>query len=427
VSTSTIFSLIFLLILIFLVTERYHRSVAALLGVFLTIVYGVTYDLFPFENLLHELMLLIDPNTILLVVGVMILAEAVARTGLFEFTALSIAKVVGGDFRRISLSFMILTIIFSAFLSNITAMIIIGALTISIAKQYGVDPTDTILSEAILTNVGGLILLISSIPNLIVASHTQIGFMEFFNTSVPLVILLSLVTIPILYRRNSNYGTIERVLDVDPWSVVGNRNLFYRAIFVFVSVILGFIFVDYLNIPIGLISIGGAIAMLVLGGQEPESIYSEVDWGTVFFLMSFYIIIGGLEKSDLLNIFSQEVANLLSFRPNFTSVLNIWICGISSGLVDNIPITMTLMPVMETISEIIIVPVKSLSWGIIFGANLGGNLTPIGSPSNIIALGILKKEGKAIGWNKWFKFCIPLVLMQLFLASIYTVFISVIS
>ncbi len=163
-NTSTVFSLIFVMILIFLVTERYHRSVAALLGVLLTIVYGLRYDLFLFDNLLHELMLLIDPNTILLVVGVMILAEAVARTGLFEFTALSIAKVVGGNFRRISISLILLTIIFSAFLSNITSMIIVGALTVSLAKQYGVDPTDLILSEAIMTNVGGLILLISSIP-----------------------------------------------------------------------------------------------------------------------------------------------------------------------------------------------------------------------------------------------------------------------
>ncbi len=419
----TIFSLIFFLILIFLVTERYHRSVAALLGVLLIIVYGVTYDLFHFENLLHELMLLIDPNTILLVVGVMILAEAIARTGLFEFTALSIARVVGGDFRRISLSFMLLTIIFSAFLSNITSMIIMGALTISLAKQYGVDPTDIILSEAIMTNVGGLILLISSIPNLIVAAHTQIGFLEFFKTSFPLAILISLVTIPIIYRKIFDYCTFEHKLDVDPWSVVGDRGLFYRAIFVFMCVILGFIFVDYLNIPIGLISIGGAIAMLVLGGQEPESIYSEVDWGTVFFLISFYIIIGGLEKSDVLNIFSREVANLLSLRPDLASVLNIWVCAISSGLVDNIPITMTLIPVMENISGIIGIPVKSLSWGIIFGANLGGNLTPIGSPSNIIALGILKKEGKLIGWGKWFEFCFPLVVMQLLLASIYTLFL----
>ena len=426
-NVSTVFSLIFVLILIFLVTERYHRSVAALLGVLLTIVYGVIYGLFSSQNLLHELASLIDPNTVLLVVGVMILAEAVARTGLFEFAALSIAKIIGGDFRRISLSFILLTVVFSTFLSNITSMIIIGALTISLAKQFEVDPTDIILSEAVMTNVGGLILLISSIPNLIVSAHTQIGFTEFFKTSFPLAVLISLVTIPIIYRKIFHYCTIEHEIDVDPWTVVDDRGLFYRAVFVFMCVILGFIFVDYLKIPIGLISIGGAIAMLVLGGQEPESIYSEVDWGTVFFLISFYIIVGGLEKSEVLNIFSENVAHLLSFRPDLASVLNIWVCGLSSAFVDNIPITMTLIPVMEIISGIIGVSVKSLSWGIIYGANLGGNLTPIGSPSNIIALGILKKEGKNVGWNKWFEYCLPLVLMQLFIATAYVVFLSVIS
>ena len=200
-NVSTVFSLIFVLILIFLVTERYHRSVAALLGMLLTIVYGVIYSLFSPQNLLHELASLIDPNTILLVVGVMILAEAVARTGLFEYAALSIAKIIGGDFRRISLSFIFLTIVFSTFLSNITSMIIIGALTISLARKFGVDPTDIILSEAVMTNVGGLILLISSIPNLIVAANTHIGFTEFFKTSFPLAVIISLVTIPIIYRK----------------------------------------------------------------------------------------------------------------------------------------------------------------------------------------------------------------------------------
>jgi Na+/H+ antiporter NhaD/arsenite permease-like protein len=356
----------------------------------------------------------------------MILAEAVARTGLFEFTALSIAKIFGGDFHRIIISFLLLTVIFSTFLSNITSMIIIGAITISITRQFEIDPTEIILAEALMTNVGGLVLLISSIPNLIVATHVHIGFTEFFRTSFPLAVLISLVTIPILYKKLQPYCNIEHKIEVDPWAVVRDRGLFYRAIFVFICVILGFIFVDFLNVPIGLISISGAIAMLVLGGQEPESIYSEVDWGTVFFLISFYIIIGGLEKSDVLKIFSEEVGYLLSFRPDLASILNIWVCGLSSSLVDNIPITMTLLPVMDIISGLIGVSVKSLSWGIIFGANLGGNLTPIGSPSNIIALGILKKMGNNVSWNKWIGFCAPIVMVQLFLASMYVVFLLVV-
>jgi Na+/H+ antiporter NhaD/arsenite permease-like protein len=301
-----------------------------------------------------------------------------------------------------------------------------GALTISIAKNYKVDPTEIVLFEAIVTDVGGLVLLISSIPNLIVASHVQIGFIEFIRICLPLAIILTIVSIPIINRKIKTETSIENIVEIEPWSVVENKNLFYRATLVFTSVIVLFIFSDFLNIPIGLIAIGGAVAMLVLGGQEPESIYSDIDWGTIFFLLSFYIIVGGLEKSGVLTNFSQSISSLLSIYPNFASVLNIWICGISSALVDNIPMTLTLIPVMNNISTIINVPLKTLSWGIVFGANLGGNLTPIGSPSNIIALGILKKEGSVCDWNKWFKSCAPLVLLHLVIASVYVFVLSVI-
>ena len=393
----------------------------------LTIIYGVNYNLFTSQNLLGELSSLIDPNTVLLVVGVMILAETVARTGLFEFTALSIAKIINSDFRYISLSFILLTILFSTFLSNITSMIIIGALTISIAKEFNVDPTNIILAEAVTTNIGGLILLISSIPNLIVASYEHIGFIEFVSFSFPLALVLSIVSVPFFYKKFQQYDKIKHSIEIDPWAVVKDKRSFYRAIIVFLGVILGFIFVDYIKIPIGIISISGAIAMLVLGGQEPESIYSEIDWGTVFFLMSFYIIIGGLEKSGVLNIFSKEIGVILELNPAAASVLNIWICGVSSSLVDNIPITLTLLPVMDYISGLLGISSKILSWGIIFGANLGGNLTPIGSPSNIIALGILKKSGRDVSWGKWFDFCLPIVLLQLVLSSIYVLLVSVVS
>ncbi|MFQ6127101.1 MAG: SLC13 family permease, partial [Candidatus Heimdallarchaeota archaeon] len=411
---------------ILLVTGRYHRSVAALLGAFLTILFGLEYGMFDLQGLWSELVSFVDLNTVLLVIGIMILAKAGARSGFFEFVGLSVAKTVGGDFQRISLSFIFLTILFSALLSNITAMIIMGALTVSLAKKFRVDPTETILYEAIASNIGGLMLMISSIPNLIVASQLKIGFVDFVVISVPLVLILSLVSMLFVLRRIKARSSTEQQIEVDPWSAVENRGLFYRATIVFLFVIMLFIFEDFTKIPLGLIAIGGAIVMLVLGGQEPESIFSEVDWGTVFFLTSFYVVVGGLEKSGVLTAFADVIVQFLSFHPGLASNLNIWVCGLSSSVIDNIPMTLTLIPVMEHMSNVTGFSLKTLGWGIVFGANLGGNLTPIGSPSNIIGLGILTKEGKSVTWGEWFHKCVPLVILQLLLASVYVTLLSVI-
>jgi Na+/H+ antiporter NhaD/arsenite permease-like protein len=428
VNIALIFSLLFILILIILVTGRYHRSVAALLGALLTVLFGLEYNLFTSQNIISEIIGFIDLNTVLLVLGIMILAEAVARSGFFEFIGLSIAKTVGGGFRRISIAFILLTILFSAVISNITAMIIMGALTVSLARKFKADPTKTILHEAIVTNIGGLMLMISSIPNLIVAAQLNIGFIEFFTIGLPLTLILSLVSMFFIIRRTKEGSSGEQnaEVEVDPWSVVENKNLFYRAAIVFVFVIILFIFEDFIKIPLGLIAVGGAVTMLVLGGQEPESIFSGVDWGTIFFLTSFYVVVGGLGKSGVLTAFANDMVQVLSFDPGIASMLNIWISGLSSSVIDNIPMTLTLIPVMEHISIVTGFSLKILGWGIVFGANLGGNLTPIGSASNIIALGILKREGKSVSWGEWLNTFGPLVVLQLLLATAYVTLLSVI-
>jgi Na+/H+ antiporter NhaD/arsenite permease-like protein len=410
------------------VTGRYHRSVAALLGAFLTILFSVEYGLLSSGGIISELVSLVDVNTVLLVVGVMILAEAVARSGFFEYVGLTVAKVVGGDFRRVSVAFMILTILFSSIISNITAMIIMGALTVSLAKKLSADPTPTILNEAVVTNIGGLALMISSIPNLIVAAQLGIGFAGFLSVSLPLAAILSFVSIPILARRTSkdmNEGQ-HAELDIDPWSAIKDKRLFYRAAMVFVVVVALFVFSGPLGIPLGLIAMGGATAMLILGGQDPESIFSSIDWGTVFFLTAFYIVVGGLELSGVIASIAAGITEMSSFNRALTPIIGVWSSGIPSAVVDNIPMTLTLIPVMQHVSQTTGYPLSVLGWAIVFGANLGGNLTPIGSASNIVALGILKKQGKTIGWGGWFRRFGPIVMLQLIISTAYVILLSVI-
>ena len=422
-NVTNIFLLIFILILILLVTERYHRSVAALIGAILTILFGVEYGIFHLPNIMRELVDLIDVNTILLAIGVMILAEAIARTGFFEFIGLGLSKIVGSSFRRISIILIVLTVFITAFVTTITAMVIMGALTISLARRFEADPSKTIIYEAVMTNVGGLMLMISSIPNLIVASNLDLSFLDFLRVSFPLAILITAASTIYLYPILGEQRSAAKKIEADPWSVIEDKRMFYRAMIIFLSAITLFIFRDFIGAPLGLIAIGCAVAILALGSREPESIFSSIDWGTIFFLTAFYVIVGGLEKSGVLELLADGVSWIaMAGSPIFPAV-NLWICAATSSIIDNIPVTMILIPVMRYISSLAHIPLKALGWSMVFGANLGGSLTPIGAPSCIIAVGILRREGKAITWGDWLKKCIPLVSIQLLLASFYTLFL----
>ena len=304
-----------------------------------------------------------------------------------------------------------------------------GALTVSLAKKYNADPTDAILHQSIMSNVGGLTLMISSIPNLIVAANFGLNFIEFLQVSLPLTLILIVITMGFLIRETNRSVVVNQDvhIDVDPWSVVENKAMFYRAAIVFVVVILLFVFQGSIGIPLGLIAIGGATAILVLSGQEPESIFAGIDWGTIFFLTSFYIVVGGLDNSGVLGSFANRIVALSRSDPSIAPLLNVWVSGIPSAVVDNIPMTLTLIPIMDQVSAMTGFPLKILGWSIVFGANLGGNLTPIGSASNIIALGILKRNNKTIDWGEWLQRFGLIVLVQLIIATAYIVLLLAMS
>jgi len=415
-----IFSLIFVLILLLLITGRYHRSVAAMLGALLVIGFGIRYGLFG----MGDIMGFVDVETVILIIGLMILCEALGRSGFFQFLGISLANAIGGDERKLTIVFVFLAMLFSAVLVNITSMIIIGSLTVSLLRKLKKDPKRAILYEAVVTNVGGLMLIIGSAPNIIVASEVNIGFVEFAIVAIPLTLILAAVSIVLIYRKIEKPTSQENFSKIDPWSVVENRGVFYRSALIFLAVFILFILNDFTRIGLGVVAICGATAMLMLSGEEPESIFASVDWGTIFFLTSFFIVVGGLERSGVISAFAQGISKFLIFNLSLTSVFNVWISGLSSSLID-IPATVVLIPVMFQLSSITGIALKTLIWGVVFGANLGGNLTPLDS-TNIVALGILKKEGVDVGWGEWIKTYAPIACVHLAIASVYVALLSII-
>jgi len=421
---AAIFSLIFALILLLLVTGSYHRSVVAMLGALLVIGFGIEYGVFGTQDAAG--FVVDNAETITLVVGSMILCEALGRSGLFQFVGLSLISNVGKSIRWFAGVMLLLTVFLSAFLNNITAMLIIGALTLSLEKRLEIDLGELIVYEAIFTNIGGLMLMISSIPNLVVAGEFHIGFSRFALVCAPLSLLLSVASIYFVVARIKNVTSLKEDLEIDPWSAVRDKRVFYRASLIFTLVIVLFVLNDIVHIGLGLIAIGGATAMLILSGEDPDSIFRDIDWSTVFFLISFYVIVGGMEQSGVLTVFAQDISAIFLIIPILAYFFNIWVCGTTSAFIDNIPITLTLIPVIKYLSGAVGLNLEILAWSLVFGANLGGNLTPIGSPSNIIAIGMLKKRGRNISFREWFGKYSIISCIHLLLASLYTLLLVVI-
>jgi len=400
-----VFSLIFILVIILLVAEISHRVLAALIGAALVIFFGLRYGLLTGSSYIE----FVDMETLLFIVGIMILVEAFSRSGLFQFIGMLAVKLSGGSVLRLYFILMILSVVLSAFLTTIPAMLIMGSLTVAIARHFHFDVREWILDEALMSNIGGLALQISSIPNMIVSSRIEIGFIEFVRVSAPLVVLLTVITVLYL-SRGKERGKFD--IEVKPWSVIEDKGVLIRIFLIFTVVIFLLGGSEFLGVDPETVALLGAVAVLTLGGMEPDTVLKNIDWGSVFFIASFYIIIGGLESSGVMEMLAMNAGRLLGMGGLVTSALNLWICAGMSAFLDNIPVTLLLTSMVAELSRLTGVAVRTLVWGIIFGANIGGNFLPFASPSLVIAAGILESEGKPVTVSYYLKnYLAPSILM----------------
>ena len=242
-TTLEVFLLVFMLVLLLLITERYHRSVAAMLGASLVMILGVEIKLFEWDALIE----FIDFNTLLFIIGVMILCEGLARSGVFQFIGLKIVSLVKGNLRLLFAAFLILSVLLTALIGNITSMLVVGSLTLALGDELEIDVKKWVLAELALVDLGGIIFPISSIPSLIIASKMKWGFNDFVVNMGPIVLVLVGVTL-LLIIREAPKKRLEHALKINPWSAVENKSVFYRAFIIFIGIIVLFCLSNYLKI-----------------------------------------------------------------------------------------------------------------------------------------------------------------------------------
>ena len=438
-----VFGILLAVTLGMLALEKINKAILVLLGA------GIALLLATWQNIIiggemhdgHYLptyIQMVDWGTIGIIIGSTIFVELISRSGLFAWISVKILKVSKGDPFKLLICFSGLTVVFSAFLNNVTAMIIVGSLTIVACKKLKFSAMPFLLAEGIYTNIGGLLTLISSIPNIIVGTAANIGYSQFLLVAGPYCILAFVVTLYLVrwlfkikpLTDEASKAEAKTMVDAfDEWETVKDRNFFYLSAMVLGAIILGFAL--HSSIPVlkdmGLevIAILGATVMLVIYPTDVEGVLNEVEWTLVLFFVGLFALLGVMGKADVLAMIGEWLETPLSSGSFSGPIAMMWSSAFFSGLTDNIPLAAVLAKVLggfqTQIGELTWFAEYGhlLWWSLIFGAGLGGNFTPIGSASTVVAIGILKKEGHNVTFMQYVKIGAIVVLVQLSLATAY--------
>ena len=398
---------VFLLSILLLITEKYHRATSAMISAAIMVYFGAyVYGLFSPEEVFD----FIDWHTLLFIVGVLILVEGLSESGLFQAMGLLVARTFARRRNLLFVSFMYLTLAVTLFLANFPAMLVMAAITTSLRDRLGINLKKWIIYEAVIANSGAMGLMISSIPNLIVALNFGISFNEFLQVALPLSLLLTTVTALVGVVTGGLYveGEGEQVGVYSSFA----RGKLIRSFLIF-SAFLALIVANLPQFPMDLVAFLMATLMLWMGGADPDEIFSNVDWSTVFFLASFYVVVGGVEKAGLLDYISSYMGGLRESPLAFLT-LTLWSSGLLSGFVDNIPVALTFTSILKTMPSLS----RVLPYAVAVGANIGGNLTYFASPPSLVAVGVLQKE-EGLNPMEFTKYGAPLTLLHLVVSEIY--------
>lgn len=410
---------------IFIATEKIPKVTIALLGAAITIILGLLSQTKTLEGAInpHYFINFVDFNVIFLLVSMMIIVSITTRSGVFSYIANELLKLTKGHPIKILVALGVFTAVVSAFLDNVTTVILIMPITFSIAKKLEINPIPFLLTEIVSSNIGGTATLIGDPPNIIIGSAGNLAFLDFIKelTGIVAIILVAVIFMVVLCFKKSLKASEEKMSEVakiDNSKTISDYPLMIRSLIVLGLVILGFILHDVVHIETSIVAMLGASVLLLF--EKPTDILRDVEWNTIFFFIGLFIIIGGLEASGGIKLMAQWIINVTEGSKAMTSMLILWASGIISGIIDNIPYTATMAPMIAEIQNVMgQAYAYPLWWCLSLGACLGGNMTIIGAAANVIVSENAAKEGHPISFLGFMKYGVVTVFISLILSSAY--------
>ncbi|MGE5454394.1 MAG: SLC13 family permease [Methylocystaceae bacterium] len=407
---------LFLIVYGIIISEKIHRTIIAMAGAVLLIVTGVLTQ----ENAIKY----IDFNTLGLLIGMMIIVGITQKSGVFEYMAIKAAHQAKGDPIKILVSLATITAVASGLLDNVTTVLLVVPVTLSITYALEINPIPFLFSEILASNIGGTATLIGDPPNIMIGSATGFGFIDFIKYDAPVIVVIFIVTILILrliYRKQlvADPANQAKVAAMDPDQAIKDPVLLKKCLWVIGIVIVGFVLHQFLHLESATIALAGAALLLLLTRQDPEEVFHTVEWPTLFFFIGLFILVGGLVQTGIITSLAKEAVAATNGNLTATTMLILWFSAIASAFVDNIPFVATFIPLIKDIGSISGMDVFPLWWALSLGACLGGNGTIIGASANVVVSGIAAREGYPMTFWGFMKLAFPLMLVSILISTVY--------
>ena len=413
---------------IFIALERIPKVTIALLGGALTIVLGLVSQTKALGDGInpHYFINFIDFNVIFLLVSMMVIVSITTRSGVFNWIANELLKFTKGHPFKVLCALGLFTAVTSAFLDNVTTVILIMPITFAIAKKLDIDPIPFLLTEIFSSNIGGTATLIGDPPNIIIGSAGGLSFIDFIKELTPVILVIMCVVLTVLafiFRKklHASQDKMDEVAKIDNSHTITDKALMIRSTLILALVILGFMLHDVTHIETCVVAMLGASILLIF--EKPNEILQDVEWNTIFFFIGLFIIIGGLEASGGIKLMAEWILKVTQGSQAATSMIILWASGVISGIIDNIPYTATMAPMLVEIEKTMgATYAYPLWWALSLGACLGGNMTIIGAAANVIVSENAAKSGHPISFMRFLKYGVGVVAISLTISTVYIYF-----
>lgn len=406
---------VFVAVIGLIISEKVNSAAAALAGAMALVVTGVMSA--------HKALSYIDFNTIGLLVGMMVLVAIIRQSGLFEYVAIKAAKMVHGDPWKIMIAFILLTAVLSGILDNVTTVLLVGPMTIAIAKMLEINPVPFLMTQILASNVGGTATLIGDPPNIMIGSAANLSFVDFLkNTGVAvvLVIVFMIVMMRFVYKKEIEVEGLDtsKIMNLDPDKSITDKPLLIKGIVVIALVILGFILHDQIGMETSVIALTAAAVMLLIGGVNVDNAIQDVEWTTIAFFMALFVVVGGLTETGVIKQVAAVIIERTAGHPVIMMLILLWASALLSSFLNNIPFIATLIPLVLALKADGM-DAEPLWWAISLGACLGGNGTMIGASANVVLSDISTKHGYPITFKSYLRVGMPFMLGSVFISMVF--------
>ena len=415
--------IIFGLTYLFIITEWVNKMLASLIGGFLIIITGIVHQ--------HEALIAVDWNVIFFLIGMMLVISVLKKTGVFMYLAIKTAKVANGKPLMIMILMFLVTAILSAFLGSVTTVMILVPIVLLISGELKISPIPFIITMVIASNMGGAATMVGDPPNILIGSATDYQFLDFlFNLTPPVVIITisSIVLIKIIYRKQMRVSNENRarLMSYREATLIKDRKLLVRSSIVLLLMLIALSMQGILKLETATVSMSAGLFLLLISDRKKvESVLTnDIDWMTIFFFIGLFMLVESLVQTGFIDITAQRIVAATKGQPMMASMMILWLSGIFSAIIDNVPFVAAMIPMVQKMGELMnnTNAMHPIWWSLALGTCLGGNGTLIGASANIVAVGIANRNGFHISFKQFTIIGAIFTLNSLVISTLYILF-----